>query len=144
MGRCNTAIHPSGVVMSDAPIRSDGSLSASGRALLHARLVQEQGALHELVSDAGGRTGTVDLDPGREGRVSRVDALQHQQMAKAGRRRAEARLERVEAALERLLDDPEMFGWCPDCGEPIPWRRLDAVPESVLCVPCLQRRQSRR
>ena len=130
--------------MSDAPTLSDGSLSVRGRAQLRARLERDQARLQELVSDADGRTSTVALDPGREGRVSRVDALQHQQMAKAGRRRAEARLERIEAALERLLDDPELFGWCPDCGEPIPWRRLDAVPESVLCVPCLQRRQSQR
>jgi DnaK suppressor protein len=110
---------------------------------VRALLEREQINLRELVDDASGRTGTVDLDPGREGRVSRVDALQHQQMAKAGRRRAKARLERIDAALERLTEDPDMFGWCPDCGEPMPWRRLCAVPESVLCVPCLQKRQTR-
>ncbi len=129
--------------MSGAPTLPDGALTPSGIAHLRALLEGEQTALCALVDDAGGRTGTVDLDPGREGRVSRVDALQHQQMAKAGRRRALARLERIDAALERLMEDPDMFGWCPDCGEPIPWRRLCAVPESVLCVPCLQRRQNR-
>ena len=128
--------------MTAAPTLPDGSLSAAGLAHLRALLEGEQTDLRALVDDAGGRTGTVDLDPGREGRVSRVDALQHQQMAKAGRRRAQARLERIDAALERLNDDPDMFGWCPDCGEPIPWRRLCAVPESVLCVPCLQKRQT--
>ena len=128
--------------MTAAPTLPDGSLSAAGLAHLRTLLEGEQADLLALVDDAEGRTGTVDLDPGREGRVSRVDALQHQQMAKAGRRRAQARLERIDAALERLNDDPDMFGWCPDCGEPIPWRRLCAVPESVLCVPCLHKRQT--
>ena len=126
--------------MSAPPTDDDGALSAVGIELLRRQLEADQANLRTLVADGDGRTGTVDLDPGREGRVSRVDALQHQQMAMAGRRRAESRLERVDAALQRLRDDPDLFGWCPDCGEPIPWRRLQAVPESVLCVPCLEAR----
>ena len=129
--------------MTGVPTLPDGALSPAGLAHVRALLEGEQANLRDLIDDAGGRTGTVHLDPGREGRVSRMDALQHQQMAKAGRRRAEARLERIDAALERLNEDPDMFGWCPDCGEPIPWRRLCAVPESVLCVPCLQERQTK-
>jgi DnaK suppressor protein len=124
-------------------VHPDGSLTEAGRTWLRGLLEAERGDLLHLMSDSAGRTSTVELDPAREGRVSRVDALQQQNMAKAGRRRAESKLERIEAALERLAADPEMFGWCPDCGEPIPWRRLCAVPESVLCVPCLQARQSK-
>lgn len=122
------------------PTDDDGALTPAGRAQLHGVLSRIQADLRTLIHDADGRAGTVALDPGREGRVSRVDALQHQQMAKAGLRRAAARLERIDAALERLDTDPDAFGWCPDCGEPVPWRRLQAVPESVLCVPCLQAR----
>jgi len=121
----------------------DGALTEAGRAHLRSMLEREQADLQTVIDDAGGLSGTVSLDPGREGRVSRVDALQQQQMAKAGRRRASARLERIDAAIERLESDPEDFGWCPDCGEPIPWRRLQAVPEAVLCVPCLQKRPRR-
>lgn len=29
---------------------------------------------------------------------------------------------------------------CIDCGEPIPEKRLKAVPDAVLCVPCLEAR----
>lgn len=93
-----------------------------------------------LIEDASGLGDTVHLDQSAMGRVSRVDALQQQQMAAATKRRAEARLERVEAALERHREDPDTFGWCPDCGEPIGLGRLHAVPESVFCVPCLQAR----
>jgi len=118
----------------------DGGLTEAGQAHLRERLEHEQAALRAVIEDAGGLAGTVKLDPGREGRVSRMDALQQQQMAKAGKRRAAAKLERIDAALERLTLDPDSFGWCPDCGEPVPWRRLLAVPETVLCVPCLQKR----
>ncbi|MCB9745406.1 MAG: TraR/DksA C4-type zinc finger protein [Alphaproteobacteria bacterium] len=96
--------------------------------------------LRALIADEGGLTGTVQLDQSAVGRVSRVDALQQQQMALANKRRAERRMEAVEAALERFDEDPESFGWCPGCGEPIGVRRLRAVPESVFCVPCLQAR----
>jgi len=119
----------------------DGALTPDGRSHIRHLLEQEQRALEAIVDDHGGRSGTVALDQSRVGRVSRADALQQQEMAKASRRRAALRLERVEAALERIRADPDQFGWCPDCGEPIPLRRLEAVPESVLCVPCLQQRR---
>lgn len=120
---------------------AEGALTDAGRDHLARALEGARRALVDLIDDTGGRAGTVSLDPQREGRVSRADALQQQQMAKAGRRRAAARLERVEAALERLEADPDLFGWCPDCETPIPWRRLEAMPETVLCVPCLQKRR---
>ena len=119
----------------------DGALTPDGRAHILHLLEQEHRALGAIVDDHGGLSGTVALDQSRVGRVSRADALQQQEMAKASQRRASLRLERVEAALERLREDPDQFGWCPDCEEPIPLRRLEAVPESVLCVPCLQRRR---
>jgi DnaK suppressor protein len=119
----------------------EGALTPDGRAHIRRLLEQELGTLGAIVDDHGGRSGTVALDQSRVGRVSRADALQQQEMAKATQRRAALRIERVEAALERLREDPDQFGWCPDCGEPIPLRRLEAVPESVLCVPCLQQRR---
>ncbi len=95
--------------------------------------------LTAVATDASGLSDTVVLDQSRMGRVSRMDALQQQQMAAAGQRRARQRLEGVAAALERLRDDD--YGWCPACGEAIGYRRLRAVPETVFCVPCLQQRE---
>jgi DnaK suppressor protein len=43
----------------------------------------------------------------------------------------------VERALEKLAGGT--YGCCDTCGEPIPERRLDARPESVLCVACASR-----
>lgn len=42
--------------------------------------------------------------------------------------------ERVERALAKLAEGS--YGICDSCGAPIDARRLDAVPESVLCVTC--------
>lgn len=68
------------------------------------------------------------------GRLSRMDALQSQQMAKSGLTRIRHRLERVRQALRRI-DDPE-FGACESCGEPIGIDRLEFEPETTRCVRC--------
>ena len=41
---------------------------------------------------------------------------------------------RVERALAKL--DDGTYGICDSCGDPIAERRLEAFPESVLCVEC--------
>lgn len=45
-------------------------------------------------------------------------------------------LARVAAALARLEADPESFGACTECGEPIAERRLALMPYVELCVEC--------
>jgi DnaK suppressor protein len=42
--------------------------------------------------------------------------------------------ERIERALAKL--DEGSYGICDRCGEPIPLARMEAAPESVLCVAC--------
>ena len=46
----------------------------------------------------------------------------------------EARLETIEAALERL--DRGSYGVCDDCKSDIPPKRLHALPFATLCVQC--------
>ena len=46
-------------------------------------------------------------------------------------------LSRVNKALARIENEPEMFGLCRECEEPI-GKRLDAVPYAELCVECQQ------
>jgi DnaK suppressor protein len=46
----------------------------------------------------------------------------------------EASLERTERALEKL--DQGTYGTCDACGAAIPPGRLEAMPDSVLCVAC--------
>ena len=45
-------------------------------------------------------------------------------------------LVRVEAALSRLKEEPEDFGFCLDCDAPIPFGRLKLMPYATLCVEC--------
>lgn len=49
-------------------------------------------------------------------------------------RSAEGVLERVTRALEKL--DEGTYGVCDVCGREIPAARLEAMPDSVLCVTC--------
>ena len=46
-------------------------------------------------------------------------------------------LKGVDKALARIESDPEMFGLCRACEEPI-GKRLLAVPHAELCVECQQ------
>lgn len=68
------------------------------------------------------------------GRLSRMDALQHQQMALARRQRVEVQLEQIRSALRRMKDGT--YGECITCGERITWARLKARPETPVCRDC--------
>lgn len=68
------------------------------------------------------------------GRLSRMDARQSQEMAKAGLGRLRNRLDRVRRALSRI-DAPD-FGACESCGGSIGIDRLEFEPETTLCVRC--------
>ncbi len=73
------------------------------------------------------------------GRLSRMDALQQQQMAAAQERRRLQRLALVEAALRRIEEGS--FGECVLCGEEIPTERLRVAPEVPLCMACQRRKE---
>lgn len=80
------------------------------------------------------RRKAVELDQQSVGRLSRQDALQQQAMAKAQDARRKAEIARIDAALTRL--EAGEFGWCEECGEEIPARRLEIDPTTIYCAPC--------
>ena len=45
-------------------------------------------------------------------------------------------LYRVEEALRRLYKDPDNFGLCHSCQQPIDFERLDALPHARYCIDC--------
>ncbi len=94
------------------------------------------------IDDVSGSADTVELDQAMVGRLSRMDAMQHQEMAKAQKRRAQIRLQRVELCLQQIAENDSQFGQCDDCLEPIPYPRLCELPDSECCVPCLDERAS--
>ena len=81
-------------------------------------------------------SGTVHLDQQSVGRLSRMDALQSQALAKAGKQRADQQLRLIKAALLRI--DNDEYGGCRECGEPINPRRLEVDPTCLYCIHCAQ------
>lgn len=66
--------------------------------------------------------------------ITRMDIIVNNSVNSAALGAAKSRLAGLEYALKRL-DDPE-FGYCTECGENIPIKRLLSMPESILCVDC--------
>lgn len=104
-------------------------------------------ALHSLVQELRDQLETteagaepVDLDE-PIGRLSRMDAMQQQQMNRAHRRRAEVRLQQARAALSAV--ERGDYGLCNLCEEPIGYARLKVKPESPICIACQSERESR-
>ncbi len=85
-----------------------------------------------VISDEASQV--VELDQARVGRLSRMDAMQAQQMAQASGRRRELMLRRITAALARI--DGGDYGVCESCDESINPKRLEFDPTAVLCIQC--------
>jgi DnaK suppressor protein len=78
--------------------------------------------------------GTVELDQARVGRLSRMDALQQQAMARATNQRSTVELQRIEAALVRIRTGE--YGYCLKCGVDIAEKRLKVDPGALNCITC--------
>ena len=55
-------------------------------------------------------------------------------MAKETARRRDAEIKKLQGALARIDDDD--FGYCAECGDEIPAKRLEIDPSAALCVGC--------
>jgi DnaK suppressor protein len=69
------------------------------------------------------------------GRLSRLDSMQMQQMALAGKRRLEEERARLQEAERRI--GAGTYGRCLRCGEDMAFERLEYQPDAVSCVRCL-------
>lgn len=76
----------------------------------------------------------VELDQQSVGRLSRMDSLQVQAMAKAADARRAQEIRRIDAALQRLEEGD--YGWCVECGEAIEVKRLEIDPAAPRCSGC--------
>lgn len=99
------------------------------------RLLDFREELQAIEREGGNSTGTVELDQQRMGRLSRMDALQGQQMAQASARRRQEMLTRIEGALRRI--ETGDFGYCFVCGEDIGEERLRVDPTVTRCIDCV-------
>ncbi|MDP6892919.1 MAG: TraR/DksA C4-type zinc finger protein [Verrucomicrobiota bacterium] len=78
-------------------------------------------------------TGVVELDSSI-GRLSRMDALQNQQIALELKRRQENQLLRIKNAIKRM--DKGQYGFCGKCKKSIEEDRLEIFPDTFTCINC--------
>ncbi|MCB1747316.1 MAG: TraR/DksA C4-type zinc finger protein [Gammaproteobacteria bacterium] len=107
-----------------------------------ARLIARRTDIEAVANEARAAGATVELDQTRVGRLSRMDAMQGQAMAKATGARRALELERIAAALARI--DAGEYGDCQACGEPIAPARLEFDPAAVVCIHCAEAAEARR
>ncbi len=112
---------------------ADG-LSSSQLFSLNQLLLERQAELKARDKDGASWRGPVELDQQSVGRLSRMDAMQQQEMAQAEARRRTSDLARIEIALNRV--DEGEYGWCAECGEAIAYKRLEIDPAAHLCIGC--------
>jgi len=101
---------------------------------LKRQLIEQRDALLDVAESSRQAAQTVELDQTRVGRVSRMDALQTQEMAKESNRRRQIALQRIDGALRRMEEGD--YGYCAACDEPIPAQRLAVDPGALLCIGC--------
>jgi len=79
----------------------------------------------------------VELDQTKVGRISRMDAMQAQQMALDASRRRQLQLVKIEGALQRIKSGD--YGYCLNCDEEIDIRRLRVDPGNTYCIKCAEK-----
>lgn len=94
-------------------------------------LIKNLESLEETTQDAAQ---IVELDQSTMGRLSRMDALQGQAMAKATVQRRQLELVQLRKAMKRI--DEGSFGECVECLELIDPRRVTHNPAVALCINC--------
>lgn len=110
------------------------AITEAQRQQLAGKLQETEAELLEGQAQRKRDAGAVELDQTRVGRLSRMDAMQQQALAQAAAQRANEQLMRVRSAMQRVVT-PD-YGTCIDCGEDIPFERLQADPCAMLCLEC--------
>ncbi|PLX84993.1 MAG: hypothetical protein C0618_10960 [Desulfuromonas sp.] len=116
------------------------ALSPRQCAELRADLVTLIDQLRDLLAASESGCRPVGLDQ-PIGRLSRMDALQQQQMAQATRQKHELRLGLAQQALTLL--ERGTYGDCRRCEEPVGYARLKARPETPFCLECQSEREGK-
>ena len=98
------------------------------------KLLQLREQLQSTAATRDGSAQVVELDQSKVGRLSRMDALQAQEMAKASVARSQRALIQIRAALERIENNE--FGICQHCDQAIAPLRLQVDPTVLLCINC--------
>lgn len=105
-------------------------MSDRRRALRELRQLRER-LLGRLAQPGGG---PVTGDDAEQAAATLAREVQHLDLD-----RIRQRLHDVEAAIARITEG--RYARCVDCGEDIPAKRLEAIPEAATCLRCAERRE---
>ena len=108
-------------------------MSPERQAYFRGKLLGLQADIKDDLNAGKSASDAVELDTAI-GRLSRMDAMQDQQMALELRRRQELQLQRITNALKRVKNGT--YGQCVRCRKPIAEERLELAPDVFLCVRC--------
>ncbi len=104
------------------------------------RLLASRAKLQAADETGAESAAVVELDQSKVGRLSRMDAMQAQAMAKASNQRRQQVLVGITAALKRI--DDGSYGICAECEEAINPKRLEFDPTVRFCINCASSREA--
>ena len=117
------------ILVSNIPLKMDFERLDFFRKQLESLKIEIEKNMSTNKSDSG----VVKLDSSI-GRLSRMDALQNQQIALELKRRQENQLLRIKNAIKRM--DKGQYGLCGRCKKPIEEDRLEVFPDTFTCINC--------
>ncbi len=98
-------------------------------------LLERLNKLEQEIVQAKASSATVELDQSSQGRLSRMDAIQQQEMALSHLNRLHTEQRKLQAAIARFHDGS--YGICCRCGEDIDPQRIKADPAAPFCSDCV-------
>jgi DnaK suppressor protein len=104
------------------------------------RLLERKNALTHTEQTRDDAAATVELDQSRQGRLSRMDALQGQAMSIATKHRRHMEIANIEKALRRIEDGS--YGYCQRCDNEIAAKRLEFDMTVLYCINCAEQLES--
>lgn len=102
-------------------------LTAEERGILRGRLVATLEDLQAQVHEQEALVQSL-------ARASDDENVTQREAALATAERAREAIDDTTRALDRIATD--RYGTCASCGDPIPFERLEAIPDTELCVAC--------
>lgn len=111
-------------------------MDADARSELKQKIIDEIELQKSLIDSLTATSKPVSPD-NAIGRLTRMEAINSQNISEASLKSARAKIFNLEKALSKL--DMPHFGICARCEKPIPQGRIMLLPESILCVSCLEK-----
>lgn len=108
------------------------SLTSAQKHALLTKLKAELTGLEQHLASIHERSAPVQLDQQAVGRVSRIDAIQQQEMAQA----SEVLMQKHILRIKQIFLDTDEYGFCLECDESIGFGRLSIHPIAELCISC--------